>query len=135
MPESPSDKPGMHLDAHSKLFQYARLNRTQPTKAEAMLWEALQHKKLGGFKFRRQHPISIYILDFYCHACKIAIEVDGGYHSMEDKKEYDKNRTADLEQAGILELRFTNEEVLNDFSSVLERIRAVLEERDERYLT
>ncbi len=119
----------MHLNADPKLFQYARLNRDQSTQTEAILWESLQRKQLGGFKFRRQHPIGSYILDFYCHACKLSIELDGGYHSLEAQKEYDRNRSADLEAVGILELRFTNDEVLDDFSSVLGRIRVALEER------
>ena len=132
MPKSPLDQQaGMHLNAKPKLFQYARANRDQPTPAEARLWEALQHKRLSGFKFRRQHPISIYILDFYCHACKLAIEVDGGYHSLEDQKEYDKNRSADLKDAGILEVRFTNEDISNDLSSVLASIQVALERRKQ----
>jgi len=129
MLKSSSDKPGMHLDAKPKLFQYARLNRCQPTQTEDILWSALQRKQLDGFKFRRQHPISLYILDFYCHACKLSIELDGGYHSIESQKEYDKNRSTDLDAIGILELRFTNEEVLQDFSSVLGSIKEALEER------
>ena len=116
------ENPGMHQDAKPELFEFARHNRDNPTQAEAILWEVLRDKKLEGHKFRRQHPIGAYILDFYCHASKLAIEIDGGYHLAREQAEYDKNRTMELERIGVRELRFTNEQVINDLGKVLETI-------------
>ena len=72
-------------------------------------------------RFRRQHPIGIYIADFYCHAAKLVIEVDGKVHLQ--KIEYDRERTAVLNGFGIDVIRFSNEEVLGDIDGVVERIR------------
>ncbi|HAD13378.1 MAG TPA: hypothetical protein DCF33_13185 [Saprospirales bacterium] len=108
-------------------FQYAFKNRETATKAEEVLWNALKGKKLGGYKFRRQHPASRYILDFYCHAVKMAIEVDGGYHFNEEQQRYDNQRSADLLDLGIKVIRFTNEHVLNDLEAVLNAILHAVE--------
>ena len=113
---------GMHQDAKPELFDFARHNRDNPTQAEAILWESLRNKKLKGHKFRRQHPIGAYILDFYCHASKLCIEIDGGYHLTKERVEYDKNRTIELRNIGIKEIRFTNEQIINDLNKVLETI-------------
>jgi very-short-patch-repair endonuclease len=92
------------------------------TKAEAILWEHLRNSKLKGLKFRRQHPLDIFIADFYCHQKKLIIELDGGIHNIQEQKEYDEGRTFELEEKGFKILRFKNEEVINDIGSVLERI-------------
>jgi len=118
------ETPGMFHHAPAKSFQYARQNRESPTYAEATLWDALKNKQLGGLKFRRQHPVSNYILDFYCHAARLAIEVDGGYHQNAEQHDYDRCRTADLLELGIREIRFTNEEIINHLEAVLEAVRA-----------
>ncbi len=123
------ENPGMHQDASPKLFEFARYNRENPTQTEAILWEALRDKKLAGHKFRQQHPIGAYIIDFYCHRAKLAIEVDGGYHLANEQTEYDKNRTLDLERVGIQELRFTNQQVIYDLGRVLELILKNLERK------
>jgi very-short-patch-repair endonuclease len=115
IPENPS----MHYDAKAELFDFARNLRKKPTQAEAVLWEALKYKKLEGHKFRRQHPIGSYILDFYCHASRLSIEIDGGYHLAKEQALYDKNRTSDLESMSIKELRFENVQVLNHLGKVL----------------
>ncbi len=124
------ENPGMHQDAPPKLFEFARYNRENPTQTEAILWEALRDKKLAGHKFRQQHPIGAYIIDFYCHSAKLAIEVDGGYHLANEQAEYDKNRTLDLARVGIQELRFTNQQVIYDLGKVLELILKNLERKD-----
>jgi len=90
------------------------------TNAEANLWEALRGGKLGGFKFRCQHPVGRFIVDFYCPSCKLVIEVDGGVHSQQ--KSYDRDRTEQLQSFGYFVLRFTNNEVMNDLSNVLSQI-------------
>lgn len=114
--------PGMHQDAPPRIFQFAEKNRCKLTPTEALLWNALKNKQLGGYKFRRQHPISRFIVDFYCHSKRLAIELDGGYHNNPDQKAYDAYRTGELTSAGIREIRFQNEAVWEDFWGVLERI-------------
>ena len=117
----------MHFDASPKIFEFARKNRENPTETEAKLWEALKRNSLAKNKFRRQHPLGKYIIDFYCHAKRLAVEVDGAYHLTTERKSYDENRTAELNRLGIREIRFTNDDVLNNFSEVLDRIRDALE--------
>ncbi len=127
--------PQMFHNAPAKSFQYAYKNREAPTPAEEMLWNALKGKQLGGYKFRRQHPISNYILDFYCHVAKLAIEIDGAYHLSEEQKQYDTNRTADLLDLGIREIRFTNSQIIHNIEKVLEDIVATISNPSaEKYL-
>jgi very-short-patch-repair endonuclease len=100
----------------------ARRLRRNMTPAEKKLWEALRGKQLGGLKFRAQHPVGPFILDFYCPACKLAVELDGGVH--EDQTAHDEARTRQLNDYGYNVIRFRNEEVLGDLPSVLEQILA-----------
>ncbi len=93
------------------------------TKAEKILWQKIREKKLDGLKFRRQHPIDIYILDFYCHEKLLGIEVDGLYHTKPDMIEKDANRTYEFGKWGITIIRFTNEEVINNTNIVIEKIK------------
>ncbi|MGB3606750.1 isoleucine--tRNA ligase [Psychroserpens sp.] len=93
-----------------------------PTAAEKILWEQLKTKQLGGYKFRREHIIDKYIVDFVCLAKNLVIEVDGGYHNTAEMQEADKFRTENLEELGFRVVRFTNEEVIGDIESVLEKI-------------
>ena len=76
-----------------------------------------------GFKFRRQHPTAGYVLDFYCHKLRLSIEIDGGYHFNKEQKEKDRERTAHLNYLGIMELRFTNKEVMEKEQEVIEKIK------------
>jgi very-short-patch-repair endonuclease len=98
----------------------ARRLRQQLTPAEDQLWSALRGRQLVGLKFRCQHPVGRFIVDFYCPSCKLIIEVDGDIHTQQ--KAYDEARTEQLELYGYRVLRFTNEEVLNDLQTVLTRI-------------
>jgi very-short-patch-repair endonuclease len=116
----------MYHDASNRLFEYAIINRKNATKAEALLWERLKKKQLDGYKFRRQHPLGRFVLDFYCHTPKLAIEIDGNYHEKPLQKEYDDLRTEAIETIDIQVLRFTNEEVLTDIDAVLAEILKVL---------
>ena len=88
-----------------------------------MLWEAVRSRRLDGLKIRRQHPVNQFILDFYCHEYLLGIEIDGSVQESDEAKEYDMNRTAELENLGITILRFKNEEVLTDLSNVITEIR------------
>ncbi|HEV8287193.1 MAG TPA: DUF559 domain-containing protein, partial [Chitinophagaceae bacterium] len=105
----------MHAGAIKPLYQRARELRNNATQAEKIIWGYLKAKPLG-FKFRRQHPFSIYILDFYCHRLKLTIEVDGKIHELEEVKLNDKIRQELLEQEGIFFLRFTNEQILKSLT-------------------
>ena len=117
----------MHRDAPPRIFGFAKVNRHAPTQVEELLWNTLKGKQLGGHKFRRQHPIGRYIVDFYCHASQLAIELDGGYHNDPEQKAYDEYRTSELARMGIREIRFRNEDLWNDCWGVLEGIWAALE--------
>ncbi len=99
----------------------ARCLRRNMTPAEQKLWDALKGKQLDGLKFRAQHPVGPFILDFWCPARKLVVELDGGSH--EGREPEDEARTQRLQDYGYRVIRFRNEEVLTDLSSVLERIR------------
>lgn len=94
-------------------------NMTWP---EKILWSRLRHKQLGGYYFQRQEPIRGYIVDFYCPAAKVAIELDGGIHSLPEKREADRQRDDFLTKSGIKMLRFLNSDVRKGMSAVLIRI-------------
>ena len=96
---------GMHLEASPEIFKNAALLRNTMTKPEKMLCEYFRRKPFG-FKFRRQHPISIYILDFYCHRARLSVEIDGEYHFTKEQKEKDLQRTEYLNCIGIKEIKF-----------------------------
>ena len=123
MPESYNDN--LHKEAIGKLYQYGRELRQELTEAEKLLWEELRNRKLNGLKFRRQHPLDKFIVDFYCNEKKIVLELDGGVHNEKINKEYDEARTAMLAGLNIIVLRFKNEEVINDMQGVLKKIRDV----------
>lgn len=93
---------------------------------ERKLWSVLRAKKLKGLKFRRQHGIGPYIVDFYCHELKLIIEVDGSSH--DETEQYDSNREEFLMAQGFNILRFTNKDVLHNLAGVIEKIEIVSEE-------
>jgi very-short-patch-repair endonuclease len=103
----------------------AKQLRKNLTPAEQQLWQALRGGELAGLKFRRQHPVGNFILDFYCAAHKLVIEVDGGIH--ETQIEYDAARTTEIESYGYTIVRFTNEVVLHQLETVLAEILQVIE--------
>jgi very-short-patch-repair endonuclease len=106
-----------------QIEEAARRLRQQLTPAEVSLWNALRRRQLVGLKFRCQHPVGSFILDFYCPSCKLVIEVDGSIHHQQEG--YDETRTEQLESFGYRVLRFTNAEVLNELPTVLAQIRQV----------
>jgi len=103
------------------LKECAEENRNKPTEAESLLWEALRGKGIDE-KFRRQHIIDDFIVDFFCADKGLIIEVDGGYHNYPPQMKADKERTEVLSKLGYIEIRFTNEEILYDIDSVLQKI-------------
>ena len=96
--------------------------RNESTPAEKKLWGALLHSRLEGYKFRRQHSVGHFILDFYCPSQRLALEVDGDSHFTDDAMAYDKERTAFLNTLNIRVLRFLNTDVYNNLDAVRERI-------------
>jgi very-short-patch-repair endonuclease len=105
-----------------QILNYAREMRKEPTEAESILWSNLRNRKLKNLKFRRQQHIEGFILDFYCEAARLGIEVDGEIHLNEEQKNYDQQRTEYLAEFGIRIIRFKNEKVKNDISKVLNKI-------------
>ena len=102
-----------------------RLRKTQ-TEAEEILWSQLRSRRLGGAKFRRQHPIGRYIADFYCHSASLVVEIDGGIHNQADRAEYDGVRDDTLIQGGLKVLRLNNEQILIDIEGALDLIKSRL---------
>jgi len=90
-----------------------------------MLWQFVRAHRFGGLKFRRQHAIGPYIVDFYCASLRLVVEVDGPIHA--NQAHEDENRQRYLEHLGLEVLRFSNDEVLNDPASVLDRLKAAVQ--------
>ena len=109
-----------------ELQQAARQMRAAPTPAEAALWEALRGRRLDGLRFRSQHPLGQFVLDFYCPARRLAVEVDGGFHDA--RADQDAARTAVLAAYGIRVLRVRNGDVLTGLPAVLDAIRRAAQE-------
>ena len=116
----------LHKDALGNNFEYARQNRQKQTKPEKLLWNRIRNRQLKGYKFRRQHPISNFIADFYCHERLLAIEIDGNYHNQAEQSDYDSGRTFEINELGIRILRFTNQEVEQDIERVLKVVKKFL---------
>ncbi|MBN2774888.1 MAG: endonuclease domain-containing protein [Prolixibacteraceae bacterium] len=111
----------MYYGATAITLKKAKKLRLNMTNAEKLLWEKLNRKQLLELRFRRQHPINIYIVDFYCHEYKLVVELDGGIHK--SQKDYDKSRSEDLGMFGLKVIRFKNSEVENDIDEVILKIK------------
>lgn len=96
--------------------QNSREQRLNMSEAERRLWQSLRLRQIEGHKFRRQHPIGRYIVDFVCLECGLVVEVDGGQHS--EHQDYDEVRTEWLRQRGFRVIRFWNHEVMNNIEGV-----------------
>lgn len=94
--------------------------RKNHTDCEALLWSKLRNKQCNGFKFLRQYSVGNYIVDFYCPKLRLAVELDGGQHA--EQKEYDMIRTNFLKHQDIIEIRFWNNEVIENFGGVYDKI-------------
>jgi cyclase len=122
----------MHAGAIKHLYQRARELRNKATHAEEILWGFLRTKPLG-YKFRRQHPYSIYILDFYCHPLRLAVEVDGSIHDLDEVKQNDQQRQSLLENDGLTIIRFSNHQVEHEPEKVLKHIEEfIIKRKDEQ---
>jgi leucyl-tRNA synthetase len=109
-------------------YELAKQMRKEYTEAEGLLWEVLRGNKIG-VKFRRQHPIDKYIVDFICLQERIIVEADGGYHTTEEQKFYDAERTRVLNDIGFEVMRFTNEEIAAHPYKTKDKIKARIEQK------
>ena len=104
------------------LKELARRNRNNPTEAESLLWLMVKGGRLGR-NFKRQHVIGCFIADFVCIESKLVVEIDGGYHSLPGQQASDDERTAWLESQGFRVIRFSNAEVMQNTTNVLQQIK------------
>ncbi|MEI7750011.1 MAG: endonuclease domain-containing protein [Candidatus Moraniibacteriota bacterium] len=114
----------MPADRKTILKSRARTLRKTMTEAEIRIWNQLRRRQINGLRFLRQHPLGKYIVDFYCPSEKLAIEIDGGQH-YESGESVGKDRERDnflLHEYGIRTLRFTNIDVMQNMSAVIDRI-------------
>jgi very-short-patch-repair endonuclease len=112
-----------------ELMMAARTLRREETPAEAALWQVLRDRGLDRLRFRRQHAVGRFVLDFYCPALRLAVEVDGGEHDTSEQVERDQARTEHLAAMGYTVVRVRNQEVLHDLPTVLARLKSVLEQK------
>jgi very-short-patch-repair endonuclease len=98
--------------------------RHRPTEPEKLLWSILRGRKLDGLKFRRQHPIEPYIVDYYCADERLVVELDGKSHN--DAEDYDRQRSAFLAKLGLTVLRVTNDDVMTNLDGVAHGILTVV---------
>jgi very-short-patch-repair endonuclease len=121
MKDSDSELPTPVL-AHDR----ARALRMAQTEVQRRLWQGLRNREVNGAKFRRQHPLNSYIVDFVCLDSQLVIELDGSQHAEQPRQQADQRRTEYLESLGYRVLRFWNEEVLDNIDGVLEHIAKFL---------
>ncbi len=111
----------MYFRAKPVTIETAKMLRNRMTDAEKKLWEKLKGKQIYGQRFRRQHPIDIFIVDFYCHKARLVIEIDGDIHK--EQLEYDDGREAEIEAYNIKIIRFSNYEVNYDIENVVRKLK------------
>jgi very-short-patch-repair endonuclease len=111
-----------YLPYNSKLVDRAKQMRRNPTPAEQKLWE--EYLKTFPHRVLRQRPIEHFIVDFYCAALRLVIEIDGAVHLSKSAQTYDAERTIELEKYGLLIIRFANDKVMNNFEDVCKQIAA-----------
>ena len=115
------------MERNAELKQFARKLRKNQTKEERLLWNAFLSKH--PMRFRRQYTIGNYIVDFFCHAAMLAVELDGSQHYGSDGMEQDRARTTYLESQGVMVLRFSNLDVMRQFKNVCAGIDRIAESR------
>ena len=110
------------MKADPRARQFAREMRGSLTDAETIVWSRLQARRLGGWRFRRQHPVGPFIADFACTRAKLIVEIDGATHSSEQERAYDAERTQYLEARGWSVLRVRNSDVYDNLTGVMNTI-------------
>ena len=110
----------MYYGAKPITIAAAKILRDNMTTCEKLLWERVKQKQICGLRFRRQHPIDFFIVDFYCHEAKLVIELDGEIHNQQ--REYDDGRSAEMEKYSIKVIMFNNSEIENNIEEVIKKI-------------
>ena len=123
MRQQPHYRGGFEFTGLLKLLRELRKSQTS---AEGLLWELVRDRRVLGFKFRRQHQIGRYVVDFYCREAQLIIECDGGVHDRNDQWQHDRSRDLYLTQLGNRVVRFKNDQVLSNTETVLEEIASLL---------
>jgi very-short-patch-repair endonuclease len=116
----------MYFGAKPSIFKLARELRKDETEAEKRLWIRLSRNQIRGLQFRRQHPLNIFIADFYCPKIKLVVELDGSIHEISEYEEHDIGRSEILNDFGITVIRFTNDQVLNDLDGTIDQIDCIV---------
>jgi very-short-patch-repair endonuclease len=116
----------IYFGAGPEILRIAGDLRKSMTPAEKVLWERLRNRQVKGHRFRRQHPIKDFVVDFFCFDAMLVIEVDGSVHLDPGQEERDEQRIMILNQLGIREIRFTNDEAINKTDQVIRRIETEL---------
>ena len=109
----------MNYSNHLVTKEYRQLLRKEATPSERIIWKRLQKRQIDGYKFRQQHGMGPYVLDFYCPELRLCIEVDGEIHDLPENKEKDRERTIFLNQNRIEVIRFRNEEINENIEDVI----------------
>ena len=119
--------------ANHEVRHFARSLRRQLSLPEGLLWRAIKRGKADGLRFRKQHPLGPYVLDFYCHELRLCVEVDGGSHSMGDRPAKDEQRDRWLADKGVFTLRISASLVLEDVDDAVRTILSTARERDRDF--
>jgi len=127
-----TNEPEFYYNANQETIELARRLRKRTTDSEKRLWEKLRRKRIGGVKFRRQHPIGYYIADFYCHEVRLVVEIDGEIHNSLKQKLHDENRDAEMDHLGIFVMRFRNDQIAKDIANVVKSIKKEIIKRITR---
>jgi very-short-patch-repair endonuclease len=114
------------MQAPDRTRAFARALRREMTLPEVVLWQVLRGRRLQGLKFRRQHALGPFILDFYCDEARLAVEVDGALHADQGSGQYDAERDAYVARYGVRTLRLSATVVLKDMTSACEAILAAV---------
>jgi very-short-patch-repair endonuclease len=118
----------MYFGAKPSIFKLAKELRKNETEAEKALWTKLNKNQIFGLQFRRQHPINVFVADFYCPKIKLVIEVDGSIHEILEYEAHDIGRSEVLNDFGITVIRFTNDQVLKDLDGTVNQIEIAVKE-------
>jgi imidazole glycerol-phosphate synthase subunit HisF len=119
-------KKSMFYESSPIIFANARKLRDEPTSSEIIFWSLLK-QHFSNFRFKRQHPISQYIADFYCHKLNLVIEIDGSIHDTEEVKNNDKLREEFLETLNLIIVGFTSDEVCKNGESVVKKLKELID--------
>src|SRR5262245_65596999 len=104
----------MGMPPDPRLLEFARQMRREPTPAAKLMWRLLRNRRLAGYKFRRQHPLGLYIADFYSREAALVVELDGDSHFTPEGIEHDRIRNEYMRSLNLLTLRFLNSEVFDN---------------------